>query len=214
MTNDSSFLLSLLSSKICHDFASPVQALSTALSVLDTDNSPEMRESAISLIRESTESATAKIEFLRQAFGSPTSGAGDASIGEIHKISNRYFATLKPQLNWDCSLDSAPKPIARVLMGILLIAIDSLPRGGDVIVKCQSNGELLEFSVRATGLRVMLKPEVRQSLKGEKPENGLDGRTIAPYLTFLTATQNRIEMAAREDESSITILARMRIRAE
>lgn len=211
MNNDFSHLLALLSSKICHDFASPIQALTTALSVLETDNSPEMRESAINLIRESTQSATAKIEFLRQAFGSPTSGSGEIPMGEIQKVSNKYFETLKPQLVWDSKLESAPKAFARVLMGILLIGIDSLPRGGEVIVKSQSNGELLEFSIRATGMRVMLKPEVRQALKGEKPEMGLDGRTIAPYLTFLTATQNRIEMAAREDETSLTILARARL---
>lgn len=213
MTNDFSYLLSLLSSKICHDFASPIQALTTALSVLETDNSPEMRESAINLIKESTASATAKIEFLRFAFGSPTSGNGEIPLGEAQKVSSKYFETLKPNIVWESQIESAPKSALRVLMGILLISIDSLPRGGEVIVKSQSNGDLLEFSVRATGMRVMLKPEVRQALKGERPEAGLDGRTIAPYLTFLTATQNRIEMAAREDENSLTILARARLNA-
>lgn len=211
MSQDTSYLIALVSSRVCHDLASPIQALTTALDVLEGDNSPEMRESAINLIRESTNNAGAKVDIMRAAFGSITAGNGIALVDELKRISLRYIASQKPNITWEISEVEIPRPLARVFMNLLLVALDSLPRGGEIITKSQRNNEIIEISIRASGLKVNLKPQMRQALQGITPEDGLDGRTIGPYLTFITATEHKIQLAAREDETSLTFLARLKI---
>ncbi len=210
MSNDTSSVTALISSRICHDLATPIQALTTALDVLESDNSPEMRESAIALLRESTNNATAKIEYMRAAFGSITAGIGIALVEDLKRIAIKFFSSQKATLNWESTEQEAPRSIARVLLNLILVAADSLPRGGEILVRSQKNAEIIEFSIRATGTRIMLKPQMRQALQGIKPEEGYDARTIGPYLTFLTATEHKIQLAAREDDASLTFLARMR----
>lgn len=211
MSYDTSQLIALVSSRVCHDLASPIQALTTALDVLEGDNSQEMRESAISLIRESTNNAGAKIDFMRAAFGSITSGNGTALVDELRRISVRFISSQKPNITWEITEAELPRALARILMNLLLVALDSLPRGGEIITKSQKNSEIIEISIRASGTKVMLKPQMRQALQGITPEGGFDGRTIGPYLTFLTATEHKIQLAAREDETSLTFLARLRL---
>jgi histidine phosphotransferase ChpT len=211
MATDTSSITALIASRICHDLATPIQALTTALDVLESDNSPEMRECAINLLRESTNNASAKIEFMRAVFGSITAGNGTAMLEELKRYADRFFASQKPNLNWEITEAEAPRSMARVILNLILVAADSLPRGGDIIVKSQKNAEILEFSVRAAGPRVMLKPALRAALQGKTPEDGFDARSIGPYLGFLTATEHKIQLAAREDEASLTFLARMRL---
>lgn len=208
MSIDTSTLIALVSSRVCHDLASPIQALTTALDVLEGDNSAEMRESAIHLIRESTTQASAKVEFMRATFGSLTSGKGDANLGDIKNIAARFIATQKPELIWQIDDENSTRPMARVLMNLILIALDSLPRGGQILVKSFKTDDQTEFSIRAEGMRVSLKDSMRAALQGLTPELGFDGRSIQPYLAYLTALENKIELAAREDETSITFIAR------
>lgn len=208
MSIDNSTLLALVSSRVCHDLASPIQALTTALDVLEGDNSADMRESAISLIRESTTQASAKVEFMRATFGSLTAGKGESNLGDLKNIAARFIATQKPALEWEIVEDSASRPLARVLMNLILIALDSLPRGGEIKVQSMRNSDKTEISVRASGMRVSLKENMRAALQGLTPENGFDGRSVQPYLAYLTALENKIELAAREDENSLTLIAR------
>ncbi len=208
MSIDNATLIALVSSRVCHDLASPIQALTTALDVLEGDNSAEMRESAIHLIRESTTQASAKVDFMRATFGSLTSGNGDANLGDLKTIALRFIATQKPELNWQSEEDSTQKPMARVLMNLILIALDSLPRGGEIRVQSYKTDNKIEFSVRAEGMRVSLKENMRAALQGLTPETGFDGRSVQPYLAYLTALENKIELAAREDDTSLTLIAR------
>ena len=62
-------LAALLCARICHDLVSPIGALGAALEVFDDDDNLDMRDDAIDLIRLSARQASAKLQFLRLAFG-------------------------------------------------------------------------------------------------------------------------------------------------
>lgn len=209
MAIDTNYLIALVASRVCHDLASPLQALTTALDVLEGDNGPEMQKSAIDLIRESTQQASAKVDFMRATFGSLTAGEGVANLGDLKNIALKFVASQKPELVWKSLEEQVPRSMARTIMNFIMIGLDSLPRGGEIIVDSQKNGNICEFSIRAQGPRFMLKPAMRSGLQGLTPEGGFDGRSIQPYLAYLTATNNKIELAAREDEQGITLIARM-----
>jgi histidine phosphotransferase ChpT len=209
MLIDTASLVALVSSRICHDLISPFTALTTALDVLDDDHGADMREQAMDLIRTSSGQARVKLEFMRTAFGSATIGTGDADMGEIRSLSENFFQTQKPSLLWSLSLPNIPVAGARLLMHLLLVALDCLPRGGEVVVSGGQEDEKLILSVCATGPRAAIKPAVRASLAGDTPEGGFDVRSIQPYLVFLTASGSRAELAARESDERVEIIVRM-----
>jgi hypothetical protein len=94
MLIDTSTLVALVSSRICHDLVSPVAALTTALDILDDDHGADMREQAMDLIRNSAAQAGVKLEFMRATFGAGTIGVGQADLGELQKLSERFFARI------------------------------------------------------------------------------------------------------------------------
>lgn len=209
MLIDASTLVALVSSRICHDLVSPVAALTTAMDILDDDHGADMREQAMELIRNSAAQAGVKLEFMRATFGAGTIGVGEADLGELKKLSERFFSTQKPELQWTLDVTSVPRAAARLLMNLLLVGLDCLPRGGVLNVSGSQEGDKLNLSVCATGTRAALKPAVRAGLAGETPEGGFDGRSIQPYLAFLAAAGARAELAARESDERVEIIVRM-----
>jgi histidine phosphotransferase ChpT len=209
MIIDTATAISLVSSRICHDLVSPVAALTTALDILDDDHGADMREQAMELIRNSAAQAAVKLEFMRATYGAGTMGQGEADLVELAKLSQRFFATQKPQLIWSLDITSVPRAAARVLMNLLLVGLDCLPRGGVLTVSGGDAHDVLTLSICATGTRASLKPVVRAGLAGEAPEGGFDGRSIQPYLAFLAASASRSELAARESEERVEIIMRM-----
>lgn len=209
MIIDTATLVALVSSRICHDLVSPVAALTTALDILDDDHGADMREQAMELIRNSAVQAGVKLEFMRATFGAGTIGVGDSDLGELRKLSERFFATQKPELKWSLDVAMVPRAAARLLMNLLLVGLDCLPRGGLLEVSGSQDGDKLNLSVCASGTRASMKPAVRAGLAGEMPEGGFDGRSIQPYLAFLAASGSRAELAARESEERVEIIVRM-----
>lgn len=209
MLIDTASLVALVSSRICHDLVSPIAALTTALDILDDDHGADMREQAMDLIRNSAAQAGVKLEFMRATFGGGTIGVGDTDLGDFQKLATRFFATQKPELKWNLQVPIVPRAAARILMNLLLVGLDCLPRGGTLELSGSQVGEKLSLSICATGLRASMKPAVRAALAGELPEGGFDGRSIQPYLAFLAASGARAELAARESDERVEIIVRM-----
>lgn len=203
MKIDFNSLIALVSSRICHDMASPLQALTTAIDVLDSETSQDMRESAISLIRDSTVQASAKIDFMRAIFGSLTAGKGTLNLQDLRNITQKFIDTQKPILDWETEEEEIPRPLARIILNLIMVAIDSLPRGGNIKVSSQRHGDLIKFDIEASGLRVLFKPSMKSALMGEAPEEGFDGRTVQPYLTHIVGEENNIDIQAKELEGKI-----------
>jgi histidine phosphotransferase ChpT len=209
MIIDTATLVALVASRICHDLVSPVAALTTAMDILDDDHGADMREQAMELIRSSAGQAGVKLEFMRATFGAGTIGAGESDLGELKSLSERFFATQKPELRWTLELTRVPRSAARLLMNLLLVGLDCLPRGGLLEVSGNHEGGKLNLSVCASGTRAAMKPAVRAGLAGEMPEGGFDGRSIQPYLAYLAASGSRAELAARESDERVEIIVRL-----
>jgi histidine phosphotransferase ChpT len=85
-------IASLISTRICHDLASPLGAIANGLELMglsDLVNTPEM-----GLISDSVDAATARIDFFRMAFGAATESALISPI-MAQDILNRNYADRK-----------------------------------------------------------------------------------------------------------------------
>ena len=180
-------LSALLCARICHDLISPVGALGTAIEMLDDESSADMHEDAMALVRTSSRQAAAKLKFLRLAFGAAGSAPGVIPTSEVMKLTNDMFADAKPDLVWNIDSDGIDKDHARIILNLIMLAIQAAPRGGTVTVSHHTQGEGANFVLVSEGPKARLDASVAKAIAGKAPEDGFDGRSIQPLYANLLA---------------------------
>jgi histidine phosphotransferase ChpT len=180
--NDLDFA-ALLVSRVCHDLVSPVGAVVNGLEVLEDETDMAMRADALRLVAASAEQAAARLQFARIAFGAAGSAGAELDLAEVGRIMSGLLKGGKVELVWQAEAVNWPKDWAKLLMNAVLVAADSLPRGGTVHVETRGDAHAPKFAIRATGMIARVTPEVERALAGE-PAGALDGRSIQPYLTY------------------------------
>ncbi len=198
-----SALAALLCSRVCHDLINPVGMVNTGLEVLDDESNTDMHADAIDLIRNASRQANAKLNFLRDAFGAAGSAPGIFPLEDLQKKTMDMYADSKATLKWELSVDGLEKSKARLLMNMVMIAVNAIPRGGDVVI----SGEETQLKLVATGRRAGLKPEIEKALNGKTPEDGFDGRSIQPFYAGMIARELGGTITHTADEDSVTLTA-------
>ncbi|HCY56561.1 MAG TPA: hypothetical protein DF715_13935, partial [Oceanicaulis sp.] len=100
------------------------------------------------------------------------------------------------------------KPAARVLLNLVWLAVDNVPRGGTVTVEASaSEGGDSRLRVVAAGPRARIDPAYIEALAGRAGEDGYDGRSIQPYYAGLVAREHGGRVEAHAEEERIEYIA-------
>src|SRR5215218_3966827 len=127
-------LAALLCSRVCHDLISPVGAIVNGLEVLDDNPKPEDRDFALDLIRKSARTASAKLQFCRLAFGAAGSAGAQIDTGDGEKVTRGLMEDEKTKIAWNVPRLLLPKNRVKLLLNMMLMAGQSIPRGGQITV--------------------------------------------------------------------------------
>ncbi len=203
--NDLDFA-ALLVSRVCHDLVSPVGAVVNGLEVLEDETDLAMRADALRLVAASAEQAAARLQFARIAFGAAGSAGAELDLSEVGRIVAGLLRGGKIELVWQAHPVNWPKDWAKLLMNSVLCAADCLPRGGRVEVETAGDATAPSFRIRASGMVARLNAEAEQALRGET-SNGMDGRSIQPYLTFQLAKGLNAMLTATPGEGEVRFAA-------
>lgn len=199
-------LTALVASRICHDMVEPMSAIIQGLEMIKSGDG-RTDPDALSLLDHGVAKAWAKLEFFRFAMAGAMAD-GDSELEEGRAVALKLYSALKPELVWSAPPVAMPRPAVRVIVNLLLIANECLPRGGTVEVTAEKHGEGGEVIVTAKGPRAKLKDATAAALSGSATEDALSGHTIQPTLTALLARQGGVELSARESEEKIELIAR------
>jgi histidine phosphotransferase ChpT len=199
-------LTALVASRICHDMVEPMSAIIQGLEMIKAGEG-KTDPDALSLLDHGVGKAWAKLEFFRFALAGAMA-EGESSLEEGREVAHKLYSALKPELKWTAPNVSMPRPAVRVIVNLLLIANECLPRGGTVEVAAEKFGEGGEVRVIARGPRAKLRDTTAAALRGDGLEEGLSGHTIQPALTGLLARQGGVELHAREGEERVELVAR------
>src|SRR6202140_5198241 len=93
-------LAALLCSRVCHDLISPVGAIVNGLEVLEEAKDEETKTFALDLIRKSANTAWAKLQFCRIAFGATGSAGAQIDLGDAKTIATGFLEDHKTKLVW------------------------------------------------------------------------------------------------------------------
>ena len=178
-------LAALLCSRVCHDLISPVGAIVNGLEVLDDNPKPEDRDFALDLIRKSAKTASARLQFCRLAFGAAGSSGAQIDLGDAQTMARGHIEDGKTTIAWNLPRLLLPKNRVKLLLNMLVIAQQTIPRGGTLTVDPIGEGETMAFRVTATGLNARVPQNIADMLAGSA--HTADAHAVQPYYTRLLA---------------------------
>ena len=200
-------LAALLCSRVCHDVIGPVGAIINGLEVLEDEKDEEMRGVAIDLIRKSANSASARLQFCRLAFGAAGSMGATIDSGDAEAVVRGLIGNDRTTLAWNAPRQFAPKNIIKLLLNLCLVATSAIPRGGVVTVNFALNGSQADISVGAVGPNARLAHGVGDILSGQRQAASIDAHSIQPYYTTLLARECGLALEATVTAAGLTLRA-------
>jgi histidine phosphotransferase ChpT len=196
----------LLCSRVCHDLISPVGAIVNGLEVLEEEKDEATKEFALDLIKSSAGTASKKLQVCRIAFGAAGSAGAQIDLGDAETISRGFLEDEKTKLAWNLPRALLPKNRVKLLLNMLAIAGQAIPRGGSLTVDPIGSGEAMGFKVTAAGVNAKVPPAVPLLLGGETTE-GLDAHRIQPFYAGLLARACGVKAAIAMDGEKVVITA-------
>jgi histidine phosphotransferase ChpT len=207
VTLDSLDLAALLCSRVCHDVISPVGAIVNGLEVLEDENDASMRDFAFDLIRKSAKQASARLQFARLAFGAAGSAGASIDLGDAEQVARGMFQDDKLTFSWSAPRALFPKNRVKLLLNLIMIAINAVPRGGSVAVTVSGDAERCEFVLRSKGLNARIPPQAEALIAGS-PEGGtVDAHGIQPFYAGMVARAAGMRVTFGLEGDEVTIRA-------
>jgi len=202
-------IAALLCSRVCHDLISPIGAIANGMEVLEEERDAEMRAHALELLGSSAAQASAKLQFARLAFGASGGLGAEISLEDAGEVAHRLFRFLKADLDWQAEKINVDQDAARLLLNLVHMAGESLPRGGTVTVRCTTGPEGVEMEVQGTGGKVYLQPEHLGMLTSGPNGHDLDARLIQPWFAHQLAGRHGGHVSAEQTEESLTFRVKL-----
>ncbi len=199
-------LAALLCSRVCHDLISPVGAIVNGLEVMAESKDEETQEFALDLIKKSAGTASAKLQFCRIAFGAAGSAGAQIDTGDAEKVARGFLEDEKTKIEWTLPRLLLPKNKVKLLLNMLLIAAQAIPRGGKLVVSPIGEGDAMGFKVSATGTNAKVPPNA-PLLSGEMGEESLDAHRIQPFYAGLLAKACGLTTAMAMEGNAVVINA-------
>lgn len=174
-------VMELLASRICHDIISPVGAINNGIELLQ-ELGPDGIDDGMELIGYSAKQASAKLAAFRLAYGA---GGKDPNVKpeDVQKVFGELVrAEGKISQTWDPYGKLGPSPIplgyCKMLMCAMMLAMESLPKGGYISVRPGDGDQSL---IIAEGEGAIVRDQVEDALEQRLEPEDLDPRLVHPY---------------------------------
>jgi histidine phosphotransferase ChpT len=202
-------LAALLCSRVCHDLISPTGAIVNGLEVLEEkDSDEETKTFALDLIKKSARTASARLQFCRLAFGSAGSAGAQIDLGDAHAMARAFIEDDKTKLTWNLPQVLLSKNRVKLLLNLLIISGQTIPRGGTLTVDPIGEGESMSFRVSATGLNARIPQAVPGLLAGTSESGSVDAHAVQPFYAGLLARACGLKVDLRAEGDAIIVEAR------
>jgi len=199
-------LAALLCSRVCHDLISPAGAIVNGLEVLEEkDSDEETKTFALDLIKRSARTASARLQFCRLAFGAAGSASAQIDLGNAQVMARGFIEDDKTKLAWNLPHVLLPKNRVKLLLNMLIIAGQTIPRGGALTVDPIGGGETMGFRISASGLNARIPHAVPTLLEGKSESGSIDAHAVQPYYAGLLARACGLRVSLTAEGDAIIV---------
>jgi histidine phosphotransferase ChpT len=201
-------LAALLCSRVCHDLISPAGAIVNGLEVLEESKDEETKVFALDLIKKSARKASARLQFCRIAFGAAGSAGAQVDLGDAENVARGFIEDEKIKLAWNLPRILLAKNRVKLLLNMLLVAAQSIPRGGILTIEGEGAVEAMAFRITARGLNARVPHAVPGLLAGCPAEATVDAHAIQPFYAGLLARASGLCVTIEAEADAIVVAAR------
>jgi histidine phosphotransferase ChpT len=199
-------LAALISSKICHDLIGPVGNINNGLEILDEEDDAQSRNYALDVIRNVTETASARLQFARFAFGATDSAGAKIDLATAEELSRGLIGNGKHKLAWRGLKGQIAKDKTKLLLNLVAAAPTAVPRGGDIVVEIGGTPAAPSFTVRCRGASARPPQYLADFVNGPAPP--INAMTIQAYFTVRLAMATRMRLAIVKDGADVILAAK------
>lgn len=202
----------LLASRLCHDLVGPIGAVNNGMELME-DEDLGMMEDALKLVGNSARQAGTVLQYYRLAYG--MAGARvDGDFAVQRQLAIDYLSFGKITLVWtaDDLPGGAPDGLGKLLLNMIVLGGEMLPRGGTLTVTAANTPNGLEAVVAAAGAGARLREEAQPAFADSVNMDELTPRNVHGYFTRLLAQRFGGDLAIDSpgpDSQRITALLRL-----
>lgn len=181
-------VVELLASRLCHDLVGPIGAVNNGMELIE-DEEPGMIDEALKLTASSARQAANTLQFFRLAYGMAGGRVG-GDLSELRDLVAGYLGGGgKVTLDWSVQAGpaGAPEGLSKLILNLVALAVEALPKGGGLSVGVQHGPGGLEASVTAAGPGAKLREESVTALHPDVAVADLTPRSVQGYFTRLLA---------------------------
>jgi len=172
---------SLLASRLCHDLVGPLGAVDNGLELIAEGSG--MAEEALALAQRSAKRATTRLQYFRYAFGA-AGGESNFGAGEARAFALSLLQNGEISIDWPApTAETLPTGAGRLLLNMLLLGVDCLPRGGHIQVVARPD----HLATECVGPNARVTPELKAAILGTSPLAELTARTVVGHYAALLA---------------------------
>ena len=167
-------LASLLVSRLMHDLAASAGAVGNGIEMLKEEGAGD--PGAIELLEFSARETLRRLEFFRLAFGAAGGLAVRQPLDEARAKTQAFFDGRRVRVDWPAGASAdAPQPVVKLVLNLVLMASEALPKGGNVSVALEER----RVGVTAAGSGATLSEKKKAALAGSAA--ALNARLVQPY---------------------------------
>lgn len=180
-------VMELLCSRLCHDLVGPVGAVNNGIELI-AETRGDVQYEATQMIAHSAQEALGRLEFFRMAFGLSGGGEGTVSFAQGRKLAQGFLDShlalewaQDDNLPWADTQKSVPKDIVKVILNMILLARDCLPRGGVISVSMAMMPEGLGIALMCRGQNAKVRDDIDHALQKGFAAVDLTAQTVHAY---------------------------------
>ena len=201
-------LAALLCSRVCHDLISPVGAIMNGLEVMEDGKDEETSKFAMDLIKKSAKTASAKLQFCRLAFGAAGSAGAQIDTGDAEKVARGLIEDDRTKIGWNLPRVLMAKNRVKLLLNMLLLAAQAIPRGGQITVDPVGEGDTIGFKLSVTGTNAKVPQAIPPLLAATPGDHAIDAHAIQPFYTGMLAKTCGLSVSMAAEDAAIVVAAR------
>lgn len=201
-------LSQLVCSRLCHDLVGAAGAINAGLEILAELGG--LDDSALELATSSGQEMTRRLAFYRVAFGAGGAGASGTEIATLRKLATDFYTSGNVVLNWleDPNGVTEMDPMfSKLLLNVILIAAECLPRGGVVDVRVVAMDDGIGMAVSAEGHDAGLREDIAQAMTPGQAIENTDSRSIHAFVTQMLVMETGSELEVAADQGTVRFAA-------
>ena len=200
-------ILELVCSRLCHDMVGPVGAATNGIELL-RELSTAQTDDIIDMTDASARTAWRRLEFFRVAFGY-AGGRDGWGTTELGKLAKGMLIDSRVMLDWQVAddIDALQGRGGKLVLNLLLLVAESMPRGGVLIVRIDRAGENIAVSMTGDGPNATMNARVANTVQGKIPPGELDSRVILAHLAYLQIgdASATVDWSLAQDQVAVAI---------